>query len=62
MTIDERISFLETYINEFEKAKNWSYGNSPNKYLETCKKLKALGLEWGDNIEFDDFKIIKGYR
>lgn len=62
MTIDERISFLRTYINEFEKAKNWSYGNSPNEYLEACKKLRALGLEWGDDIKFDDFYIIKGYH
>ena len=29
----KELVFLETYINEFEKAKNWSYGNSPNEYL-----------------------------
>lgn len=62
MTIDERISFLETYINEFEKTKNWGYGNSPISYLETCEKLKVLGLEWGDSIEFIDFKIVKNYN
>ena len=58
----KELVFLETNKNEFEKAKNWSYGNSPNEYLEACKKLKALGLEWGDNIKFDDFNIIKGYH
>lgn len=61
MTIDERISFLETYINEFETSKNWCYGNYSIDYLEACKKLKVLGFEWGDNIKFDDFEIIKGY-
>lgn len=62
MTIDERISFFRNIYKWIWKAKNWSYGNSPNEYLEACKKLKALGLEWGDNIKFDDFNIIKGYH
>ena len=47
MTIDERIEFLKTYINEFEKTSQYGYGYRANEYLKTCEKLKALGFNWG---------------
>lgn len=60
MTIDERIDFLQTYIDEFEKTSKIDYGNSAYGYLQTCKKLKMLGLDWGADIIFKDFRIVKG--
>ena len=62
MTIDERIDFLQTYIDEFEKTKKIDYGHSAYGYLQTCEKLKALGLNWGADINFEDFRIVKGYH
>lgn len=61
MTIDERIEFLETYIREFNKKSNFHYGCTANDYLNTCEKLKALGFDWGDKIDFEDFRICKGH-
>lgn len=62
MTIDERIEFLKTYINEFEKTSQYGYGYRANEYLKTCEKLKALGFNWGDKIDFEDFRIYKGHN
>lgn len=59
MTIDERIEFLEKYEEEFEKSRPFGYGYHHYELLSTCKKLKALGLEWGDNLNYKDFRIVK---
>lgn len=61
MTIDERIEFLGTYINEFVKTNGYNYDYRPSEQLVICEKLKALNLDWGDKIDFEDFKIQKGY-
>lgn len=60
MTIDERIDFLQTYIDEFVKTSKFGYGYRADEYLRTCEKLKALELDWGADISFEDFKIVKG--
>lgn len=56
MTLQERIEFLQTYIDEFTDGKKYGYGYYPTDYLESCKKLQALGFEWGDKI-IDDNKF-----
>ena len=45
MTIDERIEFLKTYINEFEKTSRYGYGYRTDEYLKTCEKIKALEIK-----------------
>lgn len=54
MTLQERIEFLQTYLDEFTDGKKYGYGYYPTDYLESCKELQALGFEWGDKIINDN--------
>lgn len=60
MNLDERIKLIETYKSECRTNVPYGYGYNENELLSTCKKLKALDLEWGDKISFDDFRITQG--
>lgn len=62
MNLDERIKLIETYKSECRTNVPYGYGYNEDELLSTCKKLKALGLEWGDKISFDDFRITKGVK
>ena len=37
----------------------FSYGNYPNLIIEACEKLKVLGYEWGEEITYPDFSVVK---
>ena len=50
MTLQERIDFLQTYLDEFTDGKKYGYGYYPTDYLESCKELQAHGFEWVHKI------------
>ena len=57
--LDRVIKVCEDFRN-IQKSGEYHYGWNPGEIIETCNKLKALGLNWGDKIYYDDFKIVKG--
>ena len=57
--LDRVIKVCEDFRN-IQNSGGYHYGWNPGEIIETCNKLKALGLNWGDKIYYDDFKIVKG--
>lgn len=65
VTIDDRIEFLEQFIkmfnvNELGDICDYKFGDSPENMLATCRKLKVLGLKWGDALPHGHFNIRLG--
>ena len=57
--LDRIIKVCEDFRN-IQNSVEYHYGWNPGEIIDTCKKLKALGLNWGDQIYYDDFNIVKG--
>ena len=57
--LDRIIKVCEDFRN-IQNSVEYHYGWNPGEIIDTCEKLKALGLNWGDQIYYDDFNIVKG--
>jgi len=62
LDLDSVIKICEQFKKVIELTK-WreGYGNTPSELIYAAEKLKALGLEWGDRIQYRDFRIRKNY-
>ena len=60
MDLDYVVDVCKQY-EEIRKKAQYGYGNSPTDYIETAKKLKALGWEWGHRLNYDHFRIRENY-
>ena len=64
MNIDEKIELVKQYIDIFDFRKlPASYNDltySPETILDTCKKLKALGMDWGDPLPTEELSVRTG--
>lgn len=59
LNIKEAKRIITEYDN-LRKNRPYGYGDSSSAMLETCKKLEALSLEWGDQVYYPDFLICNG--
>ena len=58
MNLKEATKICNEYYN---LTRNNVYGTyAPYEMMSVCEKLAALGLEWGDPINYEDFYICKG--
>lgn len=57
MNLKEATRICGEYYNLMQ---NSIYSGSPYEMINICEKLAALGLEWGDPINYPDFYICKG--
>lgn len=61
--LDEIIHICQEYKQLLESIPFLlNYGSSPSSLISTAEKLKVLGLNWGDQINYPDFVIRKGYH
>jgi hypothetical protein len=58
-TVDEALKICRDY-QELYNNRPYGYGYYPSELIETCERLKAFGVEWGDTLTCNDFKITKG--
>lgn len=58
--LDKIIKLAQNYKDLIEEMpyRNATY---PDSVIDICEKLKALGMKWGDKINYPDFRIRKGY-
>lgn len=62
LDLDSVIKICEQFKKVIEPTKRREgYGNTPSELIYAAEKLKALGLEWGDRIQYRDFRIRKNY-
>lgn len=61
-SLDEIIDICKKYL-EIHKTACYGYGYGPESYIETCEKLKFMGLNWGDKLVIsENFRLTKGKR
>lgn len=61
--LDEIIHICQEYKQLLESIPFLlNYGSTPSSLISTAEKLKVLGLNWGDQINYSDFVIRKGYH
>ena len=58
-TVDKALKICRDY-QELCNNKPYGYSYYPSDLIATCEKLKAFGLEWGDTLTCEDFRITKG--